>query len=69
MWDLLYSCFLIELFSQKNILFPLSFVWTAASAVGKIPTPLFAFNGKPEVNKTNIKKNAKYLVLRNIIIT
>jgi len=30
---------------------------------------LFAFNGKPEVNKTNIKKNAKYLDLRNIIIT
>ena len=38
---------------------PFSFVWTAASAVGKIPPSLFEFNGKPEVNKTNIKKNAK----------
>jgi len=29
---------------------------------------LFAFNGKPEVNKTSMKKNAKYLDLTNIMI-
>jgi hypothetical protein len=59
------SVFLIGLFSQKKILFPLFGALTAASAVGKILSLLFAFNGKPEVNKTSIKKNAKYLALMN----
>jgi hypothetical protein len=63
MCGLSYSVFLIGLFSQKKILFPLPVV--CASAVGKIPPSLFAFNGKPEVSKTNIKKNAKYLPLIN----
>ena len=30
--------------------------------------PLFELSGKPEVNKTSIKKNAKYLALMNSIV-
>jgi hypothetical protein len=56
------------LFSQKKILFPLFGAFTTASAVGKISPSLFALSGKPEVNKTNIKKGTKYLALMNPIV-
>ncbi len=64
----IFALFLIGLFSQKKILFPLFGALTAASAVGKISPSLFALNGIPEVNKTSIKKNAKYLALMNPIV-